>query len=134
MDEAVLVYDGTCGYCSTVAKIAAIGGIRTLPYESKEAQQLLDVFDDKGFTLYLFDGETVHWGSKAAEAVASHLHMPGILVRSVGKLYPYLLALVSFLTRRGREVSGPSCSCAVTVSEQGSGGTLRLEDAPGAGE
>jgi predicted DCC family thiol-disulfide oxidoreductase YuxK len=124
-----LIYDGDCGYCSAVAGIASRGGIETLPYESDEAQELLSVFDEPGFTLYLFDGRTVHWGSHAAEEVASRLHVPYPIVRLLGRMYPAIVRVVSVLTRRERSVGGPSCDCGVTVSEDGSGGRIELDEA-----
>ncbi len=125
-----LVYDGGCGYCSAVAKIASLGGIETHPYESAPAQELLAVFEEPGFTLYLFEDRTVHWGSQAAQAVASRLHVPYLLVQGIGKIYPAIVRIVSFLTRRQRPVSGPKCDCGVTVTEDGSGGTIELDERP----
>lgn len=128
--DPTLVFDGSCGYCSAVARIASLGGIQTLPYESEEANELLAVFEEPGFTLYLFDGRTVHWGSRAAEEVASRLHVPYPFVRLVGWLYPSLVSVVSVLTRRRRSVGGPTCECGVTVTEDGSGGTIELDEEP----
>lgn len=128
--EPILVYDGDCGYCSVVARIASLGDIDTTPYQSEQAQELLSVFEEPGFTLYLFDGRTVHWGSRAAEEIASRLHVPYPIVRLLGRMYPAIVRVVSVLTRRERSVGGPSCDCGVTVTEDNSGGTIELEDEP----
>jgi len=123
-----LIYDGDCGYCSAVARIASLADIEALPYESEEAQELLDVFEEPGFTMYLFDGRTVHWGSSAAEEVGSRLYVPSPVVKLLGRMYPAIVRVVSVLTRRERPVSGPTCDCGVTVVEDGSGGTIELDE------
>ncbi len=105
-----LVYDSGCPYCTGIAKLASsLSDIDILPYQSDEARKLLEEsFEDPGFTLYLFEDDTVYWGSSAAERTSEHLGIPGFLRPAVVSTYPYLVRVFSVLSRRSG-VRQPVC-------------------------
>lgn len=127
--QGLLIYDTNCPYCKGIASLAALSPhIRSHPYQSEEIDDLLDTaFHDPGFTLYLFYGETVYWGSEAAEKTASILHLPSPVSRIIYRAYPYLVRLFTILSRREQEVALPSCTGDVCTSETGTGGTKDMD-------
>lgn len=114
MADAVLIYDGQCGYCRGFARLVRLLDFRKrfilLPFESEHAQSLLraQFGKDFGFAMFLFGGDTVSWGQEAAQRIMLRLGLPG--ARLAFWLYPQIVWLVSWLTRRGRTVCGPECA------------------------
>jgi len=80
-----------------------------LPYESAQAQELLraQFGENFGFAMFLFEEESVSWGSEAAKRVVQALSLPGASLAVW--LYPKVVQVVSWLTRRQRRVCGPEC-------------------------
>lgn len=110
----LIVYDGTCAYCRGFARLVRLLDRRkrfaVLPYESARAHELLraQFGEDFGFAMFLFEEESVSWGAEAAKSIVRALALPGASVAFW--LYPKIVQLVSWLTRRQRRVCGPECA------------------------
>lgn len=80
-----------------------------LPYESATAQELLraQFGENFGFSMFLFEEDSVSWGREAAQRIVHALRLPG--ARLAFWLYPAIVSGVSRLTRRERAVCGPEC-------------------------
>lgn len=112
--KLLLIYDGACAYCRGFARLVRVLDQRKrfvlLPYESAKAQELLraQFGENFGFSMFLFDENSVSWGREAAQRIVRELRVPG--ARVAFWLYPTLVAIVSLLTRRQRKVCGPECT------------------------
>lgn len=124
---SLLVYDGHCATCARFARMAQRldrnHQLRLLPYADGAAQQLLrDQFGPQiGFTMYLFDGQTVYWARSAARQVVRLLGLPAPLAWLAFALYPALVRAVSWLGGRRQAVCMPGkggCARAWTASGQ----------------
>jgi predicted DCC family thiol-disulfide oxidoreductase YuxK len=111
MDE-IVVYDGDCPFCRLAATTASLLlGLEKLDFDSSDAQRLLeDEFEDPGFTLYLFEEDTVYFGGEASRRVAERVGLPQFLAELVSRHYLQLAGLLSVLTGRRRSVELPSCN------------------------
>jgi predicted DCC family thiol-disulfide oxidoreductase YuxK len=115
MPRALLIYDAACTYCRrfvrTVHRLDRAKVLKTLAFDSPEAQSLLQAQfgSGYGFAMFLFESQTVSWGAGAAGRVAQILELPSWMARLAFRLYPTLVQLVSKLTRRERAVCGPDC-------------------------
>lgn len=107
-----MVYDGDCSFCRLAATTASLLlGLEKLDFGSSDAQKLLeDEFEDPGFTLYLFEDDTVYFGGEASRRVAERAKLPRFLAEFVSRHYLQLAGLLSILTRRRRSVERPSCN------------------------
>lgn len=111
--KLLLIYDGTCAYCRSFARLVRALDLRKrfvlLPFESDDAQRLLraQFGESFGFAMFLFDAESVSWGSEAAKRIVQALSLPGASLAFW--LYPKIVQVVSLLTRRQRSVCGPAC-------------------------
>ncbi len=114
MANKLLIYDGQCAYCRgfvrLVRRLDFQEKFSTLPFESAEAQAILraQFGDSFGFAMFLFEDESVSWGQEAAKRIVQTLSLPG--ARLAFWLYPLLVRLVSWLTRRQQTVCGPQCA------------------------
>lgn len=114
MAAKVLIYDGECAYCRGFARLVHVldfgRRFRLLPFESPDAQRLLRAQFGKqfGFAMFLFEDESVSWGQEAARRIVQALSLRGASLAFL--LYPKILRMVSWLTRRERPVCGPSCA------------------------
>jgi predicted DCC family thiol-disulfide oxidoreductase YuxK len=128
--QGLLIYDTHCPYCRGIVRLASLSPrLRSQPYQSGATEDLLDTaFHDPGFTLYLFYGDQVYWGSEAAEKTTSILHLPRPVSRVIYRAYPYLVRLFTILSQREQEVALPSCTGDVCTSETGTGGTKDMDD------
>jgi hypothetical protein len=129
--KSLLIYDADCPYCAATARIASLSRkIERLPYNDERSQKLLDeVFDEPGFTLYLFEKDAVYWGNQAAGRVSDILGFPGFLREFFIRTYLSYVRVVSFLVRREREVAMPMvCQDEVCVTDAGSGGHQPIGD------
>lgn len=114
MATKLLIYDGQCAYCRGFARVVRLldryKRLALLPYESAQAQELLQAQfgEDFGFAMFLFEEDSVSWGREAAQRIVRELRVPG--ARLAFWLYPALVAMVSWLTCRQRNVCGPACS------------------------
>ncbi len=124
-----LVYDSGCPYCTGIAKLASsLSDIEIQSYQSDEARELLDeTFEDPGFTLYLFEEDTVYWGSEAAERISEHLGIPGVLRPAVVGTYPHLVKLFSILSGRSG-VRQPVCDNERCYHNSETGGSKPLQE------
>lgn len=110
----LVIYDGDCLYCRSFVRL--LGWLdrqrrfRVLPYQSAESQALLraQFGDHCGFSLFLFEENSVSWGREAARRIVKTLHLPGAPLAFW--LYPTVVRVVSFLTRREQIVCGPECA------------------------
>ncbi len=107
-----VIYDGNCPFCRLAANTASkFLGLERLEFDSGDAQRLLErEFDDPGFTLYLFEEDTVYFGGEASRRIAERLGLPGFLAEYVSEHYLQLAGLLSVLTGRRRSVELPSCN------------------------
>jgi predicted DCC family thiol-disulfide oxidoreductase YuxK len=112
--KLLLIYDGTCAYCRGFARLVRALDLRKrfvlLPFESEQAQKLLraQFGKDFGFAMFLFEEDSVSWGSEAAKRIVQALSLPGSSVAFW--LYPKIVQMVSWLTRRPKRVCGPDCA------------------------
>lgn len=108
-----MIYDGECSYCRGFARLVRALDVRKrfalLPFESEDAQRLLraQFGENFGFAMFLFEEDSVSWGSEAAKRIVQVLSLPGASL--VFWLYPKVVQVVSWLTRRQRRVCGPEC-------------------------
>jgi len=115
MANKILIYDGDCTYCrgfiSVLERIDKGHQFSVLQYSNDYAQSLLKAqFGTAfGFSMYLFESDEVSWGKEAAKRIVERLNFPRFLAKVAFKTYPYMLSLVSKLTRRDRKVCGPEC-------------------------
>ncbi len=113
MATKLLIYDGECAYCRGFARLVGLldsrKSLALLPFESEGAQRVLraQFGDSFGFSMFLFEEDCVSWGREAARRIVQGLQVPG--ARVAFWLYPALVAIVSWLTRRQRKVCGPEC-------------------------
>jgi predicted DCC family thiol-disulfide oxidoreductase YuxK len=114
MAKQVLIYDDECAYCRGFAHLVRPLDFRkrfiVLPFESDQAQALLraQFGKDFGFAMFLFEEERVSWGAEAAKRIVQALALPGASLAFW--LYPRVVRLVSWLTRRERTACGPECA------------------------
>jgi len=115
--EKLLIYDGECAYCrafvAVLQRLDRQRRFRALAFDAQQARALLQAqFGERyGFAMYLFElnaGE-VSWGREAARRVVRGLGLPHPIARLAFWLYPAVVRLVSWLTRRRRRVCGPEC-------------------------
>lgn len=110
----LLIYDSHCAYCRGCARVMRVLDLRKrcalLPFESDQAQSLLraQFGQDFGFAMFLFEEESVSWDAEAAKRIVHVLALPGASLAFW--LYPKIVRLVSWLTRRERTVCGPQCA------------------------
>ncbi len=113
MATNVLIYDGQCAYCRGFARLVRMLDVRQrfalLPFASESAQRLLraQFGEDFGFSMFLFEEDSVSWGREAAQRIVRKLGLPG--ARLAFWLYPLIVATVSRVTGRERTVCGPAC-------------------------
>lgn len=114
MAAKILIYDGQCAYCRGFARLVRLLDLRkrfiVLPFESTHAQSLLHAQfgENFGFAMFLFEADSISWGSEAAQRIVQTLSLPGASVAF--RLYPALVKWVSRVTRRERTVCGPECA------------------------
>lgn len=108
----IVVYDGNCPFCRLAATSASLLlDLEKLDFDSSDAQRLLEnEFEDPGFTLYLFEEDTVYFGGEASRRVAERVGLPQFLAELVSRHYLQLAGLLSVLTGRRRSVELPSCN------------------------
>jgi predicted DCC family thiol-disulfide oxidoreductase YuxK len=108
---STLIYDGECGYCVAISKIAGLTTrLESIPYQSERAQEMLEnEFDEPGFTMYFFEDDKVYWGQEAAREIAKKSFIPVLLVWPAVRFYPQLKRLFTLLTDRSN-VSNPVCN------------------------
>lgn len=115
MLNKILIYDGDCAYCqgfvSLLNRFDSRHKVTAIKYDDKLAQQLLiaqfgTLF---GFSMYLFEVESVSWGKEAAKRIVESLSFPKWLSSIAFRIYPKLVNLVSKLSGRSRKVCGPEC-------------------------
>ncbi len=110
----LLMYDSHCAYCRGFARVVRLLDVRkrfiVLPLESDPAQVLLraQFGENFGFAMFLFEAESVSWGSEAAQRIIQALALPGASLAFW--LYPAIVKCVSRVTRRERTVCGPECA------------------------
>ena len=126
MKASTLLYDEKCPYCVTISKIVDLSSrFRTIPYQSEEAQELLEKeFNDPGFTFFLFEEDKIFYGDRAAKRTAEKLYRSKILGKIFYKLYPTLSRLFSFLSRRP-EIENPQCDGERCIKENKNGGIVQ---------
>ncbi len=116
--DKLLIYDGECAYCrafvAVLQRLDRQRRFRALAFDAQQAQALLQAqFGERyGFAMYLFELNTgeVSWGREAARRVVRGLGLPHPIARLAFWLYPAVVRLVSWLTRRRRRVCGPECA------------------------
>ena len=116
--KLLLIYDGECTYCRGLARLVRALDVRRrffiLPYASAEAQHLLraQFGENFGFSMFLFEEDSVSWGREAARRIVQGLKVPG--ARVAFWLYPIIVSVVSRLTRRTRPVCGPEGAATIS--------------------
>jgi len=122
-----LIYDNDCPYCKAVSLAAAVvSNIQALPYESEKAQEMLEsAFEDPGFTLYLFEEESVYWGREAARRTLERTSLPKNLFLPFIRFYPQFVRTFSVLSGRNG-VREPVCTSERCLSNEKGGGRKKL--------
>lgn len=125
MAASTLIYDEKCPYCVTISKIVDLSSrFRTISYQSKEAQELLEKeFNDPGFTFFLFEEDKIFYGDRAAQRTAEKLYRSKILGKIFYRLYPILSKIFSFLSRRPG-IENPKCDGERCIIQQKNGGII----------
>ena len=122
---STLIYDEGCPYCVLIAKTVNLSRkFNIISYKSDQAKKLLkEEFEDPGFTFYLFEGDQVFFGDKAAERTAEKFYRSKIAGKFFLKAYPSLSKLFSILSRR-TGVKQPECKEGKCIVKSGSGGVV----------
>lgn len=124
MNTKLLIYDGKCFYCRSFVQLVHLLDRRktifVLPFDAPDSRALLHAQfgDHYGFAMYLFEHEQVSWGQEAAQRIIKTLLLPQWMARLAFHMYPSLVKLVSWLTRRERQFCGPNYACLHNSSQK----------------
>lgn len=114
--HALLIYDGDCTYCRGFARLLYRLDRRcqfdARPLSDADAHELLSAQfgAQTGFAMYLVEPDRVHWGANAAERVPALMAWPRWMSRLAFRIYPTLVRIVSWLSRRERTACSPGCA------------------------
>ncbi len=104
--EAVLIYDGDCGFCTAAA--TAVGQLDTvgvIPWQSAPAQAFLEAqFESPPFTLIFVDtvSNRVALGRDAARTVADRAEMPSLLATLADTQYDSIAQAIQTVSGSNR--------------------------------